>query len=45
VRIRDPAVRKRTELLHNNIHRFNLGEITRLHFVKCAAHLYSNVNK
>jgi hypothetical protein len=32
-------------VLDNNIHRFNLGEITRLYFVKCVAHLYSNVNK
>lgn len=44
VRIRDPAVRKRTELLHININRYNLGEISRLHFVQCAAYMYSSVN-
>lgn len=45
VRIRDPAVRKRTELLRTNISRYNLGEISRFHFVKCVANMYSNVNK
>lgn len=45
VRIRDPAVRKRTELLRSNISRYNLGQISRLHFVKCVAQMYSNTNK
>lgn len=40
VRNRDPAVRKRTELLHTNIGRYNSNEISRFHFVKCVSHIY-----
>lgn len=42
VRIRDPAVRKRIDLVKSNIERLNSQQISRFHFVKCVSYMYCN---